>query len=182
VKRIYSIGHSTRSLEDLVQLLVAHGVTRVADVRSFPASRRHPHFARAALEVSLPAAGLEYRWMRGLGGMRHSPAASSPNRGWRVEGFRAYADHMLTPEFETAITELEEWASAAPTAFMCAEAYYRKCHRQLLSDALLVRGWEVLHIASESAPAPHTLTGFARVLEGHKLVYPGDAELPFAAG
>lgn len=179
--RIYTIGHSTRSFDELVQLLRAHGVMQVADVRSYPASRRHPHFARAALEISLPASGLEYRWMPGLGGLRHSPAATSPNRGWRVEGFRAYADHMLTPEFETTIAELETWARAAPTAFMCAEAYYRKCHRQLLSDALHVRGWEVLHIASESAPTLHRLTGFARVLEDQKLVYPGDAELPFAA-
>src|SRR4030095_627472 len=144
--RIFTIGHSTRPFAELVELLRAHGVVQLADVRSFPASRRHPHFARAALEKNLPAAGIEYRWMRGLGGMRKLKAGPSPNMGWRVAGFRAYADAMATTEWESARAELEAWALVAPTAFMCAEATYLKCHRQLLADALTARGWEVLHI------------------------------------
>src|SRR5262245_31568503 len=115
--RIFTIGHSTRSFEELVDLLRAHGVLQLADIRSFPGSRRHPHFARTALETSLPAAGIAYRWMRGLGGMRKPMPGASPNVGWRVAGFRAYADAMATPEWESARSELEEWAAAAPTAF-----------------------------------------------------------------
>ena len=175
--RIFTIGHSTRSLDELVALLRHHGIEQLADVRSYPGSRRLPHFGRAALEAVLPAAGIAYRWMPGLGGRRR-PRADSPNRGWRVDGFRAYADYMRTPEFAAARDELEAWARQVPTAFMCAEAWFRKCHRQLLADALVVRGWEVLHVTSEAPPEPHRLTGFAQPEADGQLLYPADGELP----
>lgn len=179
--RIFTIGHSTRTLDELLQLLRQHGIVQLADVRSYPGSRRLPHFGRAALETGLPALGVAYRWMPGLGG-RRPLRPDSPHRGWRVDGFRAYADHMQTPEFAAARDELEVWASRAPTAFMCAEAWFRKCHRQLLADALVVRGWEVLHVSSPAVPEPHRLTRFARrAADGH-LVYPADGELPLDPG
>jgi len=174
----FSIGHSTRTLDALLELLHAHGVLQLADVRSFPASRRQPHFARAHLEMALPEAGIAYRWLPALGGRRKLRTGSSPNTGWRVAGFRAYADHMATAEFEAGLGELESWARARPTAFMCAEANYRQCHRQLLADALLVRGWDVLHIESSTRARSHVLPGFAHVGEGGKITYPGDPELP----
>jgi len=176
--RIWTIGHSTHPFETFVELLAAHGIQQLADVRSFPASRRHPHFARPSLEVSLPTRGIAYRWMPALGGMRKADPASTQNAAWRVEGFRGYADYMQTPQFATAVTELEAWARHAPTAFMCAEAKYWQCHRQLLSDALVVRGWQVMHILSEAAPRPHALPSFARVEPGGRLTYPAEPELP----
>ncbi len=178
MKRIFSIGHSTREERELVLLLLQHEVQQLADVRSYPASRRHPHFARANLETVLPMQGIAYRWMPGLGGRRPSNP-NSPNAGWRVEGLRAYADYMQTPEFAAALAKLEAWAESAATAFLCAEAYFRQCHRQLVADALVVRGWEVLHIASKATPKPHRLTGFARVHADFRIEYPGDPELPF---
>jgi uncharacterized protein (DUF488 family) len=180
--RIFSIGHSTRAFEELVDLLRAHGVVQLADVRSYPGSRRHPQFARGNLETSLPPAGIAYRWMPGLGGLRKPVAGSSRNAAWQVEGFRAYADHMGTGEFVEARSELETWAQAAATAFMCAEASYTMCHRRLLADALLARDWEVLHIESRTRARPHLLTPFALVTAARTLTYPGNPELPLEEG
>jgi uncharacterized protein (DUF488 family) len=168
---IYTIGHSTRSLDDFIALLKAHGVTQLADVRSVPRSRRHPHFAADALAVSLPAAGIAYRHCPGLGGLRKA-RRDSPNTAWRHEGFRGYADHMQTDEFERALDELVALAAQQPTAIMCAEAVWWRCHRQLTADALVARGIEVRHITSASAAPPHTLTEFARATNG-KVTYPG---------
>lgn len=179
-RRIHTIGHSTHTFEVLVALLHAHGVQQLADVRSFPGSRRHPHFARHHLEAALPEVGIAYRWMPGLGGRRKG-LPDSPHTAWRVEGFRAYADHMQTVEFAAALAELESWARTAPTADMCAEAYFRRCHRQLLSDALVVRGWEVYHIASRSEPVRHVLPPFATVRDDGTILYAGSPELPFEA-
>src|SRR5512145_571650 len=122
MQRIFSIGHSTRSLDELLELLGAHGVVQEADVRAVPASQRHPQFTRAHLEVALPAAGVAYRWLPGLGGQRQPGPAPSPNTAWRDAAFRAYADHMATAAFAAARQELEAWARARPTACMCAEA------------------------------------------------------------
>jgi uncharacterized protein (DUF488 family) len=177
--RIYTVGHSTRTWDELVELLVSSGLRQLADVRSFPGSRRHPHFARSHLEVALPAAGIAYRWMPGLGGRRRLGAGPSPNTAWRVAGFRAYADYMATEEFRAARAELESWARSAPTAFMCAEARYLMCHRQLLADALVARGWDVVHLETVKRVQLHVLTSFARVGEEGDLTYPGDPELPF---
>ncbi|UCE04240.1 MAG: DUF488 domain-containing protein [Candidatus Latescibacterota bacterium] len=175
---IYTIGHSTRSLGELLELLRVHGVKRLADVRSYPGSRRHPHFGRAALEAVLPEHAIEYRWMPGLGGRRRPQPDSSRNRGWRVQGFRAYADHMASAEFAAALGELEAWARAAPTAFMCAEAVHFRCHRQLIADALTTRHWTVLHIVSAAAPAQHRLTSFAHIDAAGHLTYPAAPQLP----
>lgn len=178
---ILSIGHSTRGLDELLELLRAHHVVRLADVRSYPGSRRHPHFAREHLDHGLSLAGIEYQWMPGLGGRRKPVATSTRNAGWRVGGFRAYADYMGTPEFRAARDRLEQWAREGPAAFMCAEARFTMCHRLLLSDALLVRGWDVLHIDSNGARR-HRLTSFAQVAADRTLTYPGTPELGFDAG
>jgi uncharacterized protein (DUF488 family) len=168
---IYTIGHSTRSLDDFIALLKAHGVTQLADVRSVPRSRRHPHFGADALSVSLPAAGIAYRHFPGLGGMR-KPRRDSTNTAWRHEGFRGYADYMQTDAFEGALDELVAFAAHQPTAIMCAEAVWWRCHRQLTADALVARGIEVRHITSPGAAPPHTLTEFGRPANG-KVTYPG---------
>src|SRR5688572_19752707 len=176
---IFTVGHSTRTLEELVAMLKAHGVRAVADVRLIPRSRRHPHFNDDALAASLPPLGLRYFPFKSLGGRRH-PAPDSPNVGWRNEGFRGYADYMRTDAFRRALDELTAVATGTPVAIMCAEAVPWRCHRSLIADALLVRGWRVLDVMSESKATPHKLTLFARV-EGTVITYPqpeGPAEGP----
>jgi uncharacterized protein (DUF488 family) len=168
---IYTIGHSTRSLDEFVGLLRTHEVVKLADIRSMPRSRRHPHFGIDALSVSLPEAGIAYRHFPGLGGHRKA-RSDSPNTAWRHEGFRGYADYMLTPEFERALDDLVVFAGDAATAIMCAEAVWWRCHRQLTADALMARGVEVRHIVSDRPAAPHALTEFARV-DGGRVTYPG---------
>jgi len=168
---IYTIGHSTRAIDELIAFLAAHGVTQLADVRTVPKSRRHPHFSKEALSASLPAAGIAYRHVAALGGLR-KPRADSTNSAWRHEGFRGYADYMETPAFERAVDELVAWAEAAPTAVMCAEAVWWQCHRRLLADALLARAIEVRHIMAPASAAPHELTEFARI-QGARVRYPG---------
>jgi uncharacterized protein (DUF488 family) len=166
---VYTIGHSTRSFDDFVALLDAHGIRRLGDVRTVPRSRRHPHFSLSSLERSLPAAGVGYRHFPALGGLRH-PRRDSPNQAWRTEGFRGYADHMLSAEFSEGVAALLEYATE-PTAVMCAEALWWQCHRQLLADALVVRGVDVRHIMSAASAPTHTLTEFARP-EGVRILYP----------
>jgi uncharacterized protein (DUF488 family) len=168
---VYTIGHSTRALDEFIGLLHAHGVTQLADVRTIPKSRRHPHFVGLAMSESLPAAGISYRHLAGLGGLR-KPAPDSPNLGWRHAAFRGYADYMRTPAFEAALEDLIVWSREGPTAVMCAEAVWWRCHRQLVADALVARGVEVRHITSARAAPVHTLTSFARVDEG-RVSYPG---------
>jgi uncharacterized protein (DUF488 family) len=168
---IYSIGHSTRPIDGFIVLLKAHAVTRLADIRSIPRSRRHPHFSIDSLSVSLPAAGISYRHFPGLGGLRR-PRRDSANAAWRHPAFRGYADYMETPEFDASLASLTEYASDAGGVMMCAEAVWWRCHRQLVADALVARGVTVRHITSATAAPPHELTGFARVMEG-KVSYPG---------
>src|SRR5262249_27063312 len=153
---VFTIGHSTRSLEELIALLRAHGVAQLGDVRTVPKSRRHPHFAREALERSLPAAGILYRHLPALGGLRQ-PRGGSTNSAWRNDGFRGYADYMETAEFVNAIDGLLMWAEAAPTAVMCAEAVWWRCHRQLIADALVARGAVVQHIQTHTSAPVHKL-------------------------
>jgi uncharacterized protein (DUF488 family) len=167
---IYTIGHSTRPLDELIDLLRAHGVRQVADIRTVPRSRRHPHFSREELSRSLPEADVRYRHFAELGGLR-KPRPDSPNSAWRVEGFRGYADYMETPAFAAALDALVAF-SREPTAIMCAEAVWWRCHRQLVADALVARGIEVRHIMSASAAPGHTLTDFAQ-LDGQQVVYRG---------
>lgn len=164
----YTVGHSTHSLERLIEILRANGVRQIADVRRVPRSRRLPHFNAEALASSLPLADIEYRHMPVLGGFR-KPRPDSPNRGWENDSFRGYADYMQTEAFERALDELT--ALPSPTAIMCAEALWYRCHRRLISDALTARGSRVLHIRSDGRTAPHTLTPFA-VVDGDRVTYP----------
>lgn len=183
---VHTVGHSTREIEAFLALLAAHAIGCVVDVRRWPASRRYPHFAREALESSLAGAGIAYVWRADLGGYRKA-APDSPNTGWRVAAFRAYADYMLTPAFERAIGEVGALADAERVAVMCAEAVPWRCHRQLVADAFTVRGRAVRHIldAAARAPrdggscAPHALTAFARP-DGARILYPADGQLRLA--
>ena len=167
---IYTIGHGNRTFDELVEALRAHGIAQLVDVRSFPGSRRNPQFGREQLERSLPANGIAYAWRKDLGGRRRAQPAS-PHGGWRVEGFRAYADYMDTPEFAAALDELLHLSQQAPTAYMCAERLWWQCHRRLLSDALTVRGIPVIHILDAHKSEPHRPTEFLRVENG-RLLYP----------
>jgi uncharacterized protein (DUF488 family) len=167
---IFTIGHSTRPLAVFLDLLHAHGIRRLADVRTVPRSKRHPHFGGEALEQSLAEAGIEYRHFPGLGGLR-KPRPDSQNSAWRVEGFRGYADYMETDAFRNALDALLAFATV-PTTVMCAEAVWWSCHRQLIADALVGRAIGVRHIMSASAAEPHVLTAFAKV-NGTDVRYPG---------
>jgi uncharacterized protein (DUF488 family) len=166
---LHTIGHSTRPLETFLEMLRRHDITLLVDVRRWPASRRHPHFAREPLSRALVAAGVDYLWMEELGGYR-KPRPDSPNTGWRVAAFRAYADFMLTPEFDRIVDRLEPRLTAARATLMCAEAVPWQCHRQLLADAFTVRGWNVQHILDRSVE-PHRLPPFARP-DGTRVLYP----------
>lgn len=152
-------------------MLKAHGVQELVDVRTIPRSRRHPHFAKDALEVSLPAAGIAYRWLKALGGLR-KPRPDSANSAWRNDSFRGYADYMQTSEFAAALEELVARSRERSVAIMCSEAVPWRCHRSLIGDALLARGVAVLDIMSETNATPHELTPFALV-EGERVGYPG---------
>jgi uncharacterized protein (DUF488 family) len=167
---VYTVGHSTRALDEFVAMLKAHGVGAVADVRRYPRSRKFPHFNDDALAAELPNRGLAYLPFPALGGRRRT-SKDSPNTGWRSESFRGYADYMLTPAFQDALEELIEAGGAAPTAIMCAEAVPWRCHRSLIADALLVRGVKVLDVMSERSAPPHEMTPFARV-DGTRVTYP----------
>ncbi len=167
---LWTIGHSTRSLEALVALLRAHAINTVVDVRTVPRSRRHPQFEKTALTESLPQAAIAYAHMPGLGGLR-KPRPDSPNTGLRPEGFRGYADYMQTELFEHHLATLLSFAEGARVAMMCAEAKPSECHRSLLSDALVARGLRVLHITDPGAPAPHVLASWVH-REGVRLTYP----------
>ena len=165
-----TIGHSTHELDAFVALLTRHGIEAIADVRRMPASRRMPHFAAASLRVELPAAGVGYVHLPELGGFR-KPAPDSPNAGWDHRSFRGYADHMASDEFAAGLARLLELADARRTAVMCAEAQWHRCHRRLVSDALVVRGRRVLHVGSDGRAREHELTPFA-VADGTDLAYP----------
>ena len=170
-KGIYTIGHSTRSAEELLAILAGSDIRLVADVRAFPSSRRHPQFNRGALAAWLASAGIGYRHFAGLGGRRR-PIPGSVNGGWHERGFQGYADYMSSAEFKRALADLEAVASESPTAIMCAEALWWRCHRRLIADALVVRGWLVEHLGIDGGPVVHSLTDFAVVGPGGVLTYP----------
>jgi len=173
VATLYTIGHSTRSLEELVSALKAHGIATLVDIRAFPMSRRLQHFNREALERSLPERGIHYIWMKALGGYRKATRKDSPHTALRNASFRNYADYTLTPEFEQAATELLQIANASRTAYMCAERVYFRCHRMIVSDWLGAHGHEILHIDAEGPARPHKLFAEARVIDG-QVIYRGD--------
>jgi uncharacterized protein (DUF488 family) len=167
---VFTIGHSTRSLADFVEILKAHGIQKLIDVRSVPRSRMNPQFNRGTLPQSLAAHGISWEHEPRLGGLRHA-RRDSPNTAWKNLSFRGYADHMSTPDFGEALDHLIEAARNARPAIMCAEAVPWRCHRSLIADALAVRGVPVEHLMSAAASHPHTITTFARVKDG-RIVYP----------
>jgi len=169
--RIFSLGHSTRGIDEFTDLVREFGVTCLVDVRRFPSSKRHPHFAAGSLAAVLAAAGVEYVHEPDLGGYRKA-RPDSRNTGWSSGGFRAYADYMNTPEFRAALERLTKRAGERITAMMCAEATPWRCHRQLISDALTALGWEVIHILGAGRVEAHVLNPNARILEDGHLVYP----------
>jgi uncharacterized protein (DUF488 family) len=173
--RIFTIGHSTRTFEEFIAILNAHGVKAVADVRLIPKSRRYPHFNDESLARELPKAGIEYHPFKSLGGRRRPDKHSSLNLAWRNDSFRGYADFLQTPAFAEALDELMTLARRIPTTTMCAEAVPWRCHRSLISDALLARGWEVLDIMSETKAPPHKLPKFAEV-DGTTVTYPAEVD------
>lgn len=168
--RLFTFGHGTLDRERFATLLLDAGVELVADVRAFPGSRRHPHFGRDAMAAWLPDAGVAYRWIPALGGRRR-PVAGSAHVALRNDSFRAYADHMETPDFAAGETELLELPSDTPTTFLCSESVWWRCHRRLLADHLaLVRGVEVVHLMHDGRHTPHAPTDGVR-LDGDRLVY-----------
>jgi uncharacterized protein (DUF488 family) len=173
VKRetVFTVGHSTRSGEEFVQILAAHGVQVLVDVRSFPGSRRYPQFNRAALSEALAQAGIEYKHEPRLGG-RRTPRADSHNTAWRNPSFRAYADHMESDEFKKGVEDLLEIARDARVAVMCAEAVWWRCHRSLISDYLKAAGHTVIHILDQNKTEEHPFTQATRIVEG-QLSYRG---------
>jgi len=181
LNRIYTIGHSTRTFDELVALLHEQGVGRLADIRRFPASRRHPHFSRESLEHSLRTGRIacppriDYVHFEDLGGRRR-PAPDSRNAAWENEQFRGYADYMCTDEFRAAVDRLLD--SELATAVMCAEAVPWRCHRNLLSDDLLRRGIEVIHILGPGSAQPHKLSKMAHIA-GDCVIYPPEQSAMF---
>lgn len=173
---ISTIGHSTHPIEEFIRILGAHGIRRVVDVRTIPKSRRNPQFNQDSLRASLKTAGIDYCHLAGLGGLRH-PRKDSINTAWRNASFRGYADYMQTPEFTENLDRLIEIASEMPAAILCAEAVPWRCHRSLIADTLLVRGWEVREILNVTKWQPHAMTPFAKV-SGQLVSYPVSSSSP----
>ena len=171
METVWTVGHSTRSAEEFGQILRAHGIQVLVDVRSFPGSRRYPQFNRAALLESLMQLGIEYKHEPRLGG-RRTPRKDSHNTAWKNASFRAYADHTETEEFRNGVEELLELARDARVAVMCAEAVWWRCHRSLIADYLKAKGHTVIHILDEKKTEEHPFTSAARIVDG-ELSYRG---------
>jgi uncharacterized protein (DUF488 family) len=174
---VFTVGHSTRPIDEFIHLLRSHGVQRVIDVRTLPRSRFNPQFDIARLPDLLRAADIHYTHLPGLGG-RRQPRPDSSNGGWRNKSFRGYADHMQSSDFKNSLERCLEMAAVERVALMCAEAVPWRCHRSLIADAIVARGLDALEIASDTRVRPHTLTPFARV-EGTEVTYPA---LPLGDG
>ena len=168
---IFAIGHSTRPLDKFIEILQAHGITLLADIRTIPRSQHNPQFNEESLAHELPKAMIQYRHLKELGGLRHA-AKDSINTGWENSSFRGYADYMQTQEFVHAVRGLIDLAKGKHIAIMCAEGNPFRCHRSLVADALTVRGVRVLHISSRKSAETHRLTAFAKV-DGTRITYPG---------
>ena len=173
---IFTIGHSTRSIEDFLQLLQIHHVEHVVDIRAFPGSRNNPQFGQDQLRGSLGDAGIQYTHLASLGGRRRVPSTDA-SLAWRNASFRAYADYLQTPEFAGGLEELIDMSAAHQVVIMCAEAVPWRCHRSLIGDALLARGIAVCDILSATSARAHQLTRFAHV-DGTKVTYPATAPEP----
>lgn len=170
---LHTIGHSTRTLDELAALLGAAGVDTLADIRTVPRSRRNPQFNADTLGAALAARGIRYAPIAALGGLRRA-RKDSPNGAWRNASFRGYADYMDTADFERGLDELRALAAGGSVALMCAEAVPWRCHRSLVADVLAARGADVRHIVGSGEPRAHKLTPFAKVAGG-RITYPGDA-------
>jgi uncharacterized protein (DUF488 family) len=171
---VFTVGHSTRLIDEFIELLRAHGIRRIIDIRTIPKSRHNPQFNRESLAPALRAARIGYVHLKKLGGLRRA-RPDSPNQGWHNASFRGFADYMQTPEFVLGLERAIKLAKQKPSALMCAEAVPWRCHRSLVGDALLVRKIQVADIMSASPAKPHTLTPFARV-RGKKITYPDAGE------
>ena len=170
--KVWTIGHSTRSLDEFLSLLEAFAIEAVADVRRYPGSQRFPHFGQEALRKALEAKGIGYCWFEALGGRRQRTAQEdSLNLGLKSAGFRNYADYMMTELFQEAVTRLLALAAEQPTAVMCAEKLYWKCHRRLLSDYLVAQGVTVEHILGQNELRPHCMTPGATVTDERTIIY-----------
>lgn len=166
---IWTIGHSTRSFEEFVEMLRAHQIEKLVDVRHYPGSRKFPQFNKDNLEIELPKCDIEYAHLVDLGG-RRKVDPDSKNDAWRLASFRGYADYMETEQFKDALEKLKKIASEKNTAIMCAEAVWWSCHRSMISDILKAEGWKVLHIMSEKSATEHPYTAPAKIVDG-KLNY-----------
>jgi len=171
---LYTIGHSTHSIEEFIALLKAHSIRHLVDVRSIPKSRHVPQFNTDELASSLRAANIEYTHLKSLGG-RRSTRKDSINTGWRNSSFRGYADYMSTPQFAEGLATLTQIASTTPTAIMCAEAVPWRCHRSLIADAMILKGWEVRDILTAAPAKEHKLTPFLKVVDNQP-TYPNPDE------
>lgn len=169
---LHTIGHSTHPIEIFLALLAQHQIAAIADVRSFPSSRRWPQFNQDNLKVSLEGRGIRYCWLKALGGRRRSTRTDSPHSAWQLPAFRAYADYTESAEFAAGLKELLDVAIDARTAIMCSEGLWWRCHRRIISDHLVVRGWEVRHVMPDGKLTTHALAEFASVDDG-RIVYDG---------
>lgn len=173
--RVFTIGHSTREFDEVLEMLLANDVTALVDVRSYPSSRKFPQWNQEAIKEALPTE-IKYQWIKDLGGRRHTPAeVSSPNEGWRVKAFRDYADYISSTQFSSGLAELMEIAKQSVPAIMCSEAVPWRCHRRLITDALLVAGVEVFDIMSASSTRAANMTEFIKVHDGN-ITYPAPEE------
>ena len=178
---VYTLGHSTLSIEEFLELLRHYGIERLVDVRTIPRSRHNPQFNKDTLSLFLRIRGIKYLHLRALGGLRRHVRDDATNAGWRNASFRGFADHMRTPAFEVAIKRLILVAQGRRTAIMCSEAVPWRCHRSLIGDALVVRGVEVVDIFSRSNVRPHVITAMAKV-EGTRITYPAPEQQGDPAG
>ncbi|MDQ2718305.1 MAG: DUF488 domain-containing protein [Bacteroidota bacterium] len=165
MKTVWTIGHSTRTFEELIEMLNSFQIEMVVDIRSFPGSRRYPHFNKEALEISLPENNIQYFHLKNLGG-RRKVNPDSKNTAWRHAAFRGYADYMETDAFREAVKRLELIAEETRTAYMCSEAVWWRCHRSMVSDYLKVHGWKVMHIMAVNKEEEHPYTAPARIVKG----------------
>lgn len=170
---LYTIGHSTRTIDEFLSILHAHSIGVLIDIRAFPMSRRLPHFNRESLEASLKRENIRYAWMKELGGRRKKLRDDSPNTALRNKSFRNYADYMLTETFHEAAQRVLQLAQHTPTAIMCAEKMFFRCHRMLVSDYFTLHGKRVLHIEDASTPRPHVVTKEAQLVGGEVIYREG---------
>ncbi len=169
---IFTVGHSTHPIEEFLTLLGKHRIAALADVRSFPGSRRWPQFNQAELKRAAERAGIEYLWLKPLGGRRHGVRPDSPHAAWTHPAFRSYADYAGGAGFAAGLADLMAAALAARTAYLCSEGLWWRCHRRIISDYLAARGWTVMHIIPDGQLAGHVLAPFARIDAG-RIIYDG---------